>query len=83
MPVRNLRDVCHHFICDYIEDGKSMIKFVHSEEKKTDLFTKNLSNGIFQLIISGYLNREWDVKNSMLLFKSSGTEVSHIIDDGS
>ena len=40
-------DIRTSFVKEYQEDGKIIIKFVKSEEKEADIFTKNTTNVIF------------------------------------
>ena len=51
-------DVRHHFIQDYVEDGRVKIKIFRSEENVAYSFTNNLSNGPFESLTSGYVQRE-------------------------
>ena len=37
----------YHFVREYIEKGKVKIVFVHSEDSKVDLMTKNLGNDLY------------------------------------
>ena len=41
-------DIRTSFVKEYQEDGKIVIKFVKSEDKEADIFTKNTTNIIFQ-----------------------------------
>ena len=41
-------DIRTSFVKEYQEDGKIIIKFVKSEDKEADIFTKNTTNIIFQ-----------------------------------
>ena len=41
-------DVRYHFVREFVEDGMVKIVFVKSAENKADLFTKNLSGGLFE-----------------------------------
>ena len=41
-------DVRYHFVQEFVEDGMVKIVFVKSAENKADLFTKNLSGGLFE-----------------------------------
>jgi len=45
-PVQEWRtkhiDICYHYICKCIEDGKVSIYFVPGNENLADMFTKNL-----------------------------------------
>ena len=51
-------DVRHHFIQDYVEDGRVKIIIFRSEENVAYSFTNNLSNGPFESLTSGYVQRE-------------------------
>ena len=41
-------DIRNSFVKEYQQDGKTIIKFVKSEENEADIFTKNTTNTIFQ-----------------------------------
>ena len=41
-------DIRTSFVKEYQEDGKIIIKFVKSEDNEADIFTKNITNVIFQ-----------------------------------
>ena len=41
-------DIRTSFVREYQEDGKTIIKFVKSEDNEADIFTKNTTNSIFQ-----------------------------------
>ena len=41
-------DIRTSFVKEYQEDGKIITKFVKSEDKEADIFTKNTTNVIFQ-----------------------------------
>ena len=41
-------DARSSFVKEYQEDAKPIIKFVKLEDNKTDIFTKNTTNAIFQ-----------------------------------
>jgi hypothetical protein len=40
--------LCYHYVCEMIEQGMIEIKFVRSEEKVSEIFTKNLHKGLFE-----------------------------------
>ena len=48
--------VRHQFIRDHVEDVTVKIQFVRSEENTADPFTKELSNGTFELLTSRYVH---------------------------
>ena len=41
-------DIRTSFVKEYQEDGKIIIKFVKSEDNEANIFTKNITNAIFQ-----------------------------------
>ena len=51
-------DMRHTFIHDYIEDGTVKLESSRSEKNMADPFTKNLSNGPIESLISMYVNSE-------------------------
>ena len=53
-------DIRASFVKEYQEDGKIIIKFVKSEEKEADIFTKNTTNVIF---INHQKKLVWDKTN--------------------
>ena len=55
---KNHIDIFNHLIWDYIKYITLKMKFVRSEENTAYPFTKNLSNGPFHLLTSGYVQRE-------------------------
>ena len=61
-------DMCHPFICDYVEDETVKNQFVSSKENMADPFTKNLSNGPFESLTSRYIHCEYDLKNNYHYF---------------
>ena len=75
-------DVCHHFICDYVEDRTVEIYFFRSEENMAYPFTKKLSNGPFGSLTSSYVHREQYLNISLSLFQSHGGKASHVIEEG-
>ena len=41
-------DLCYHFICEAIEDGKIKVDYIPTEENVSDIFTKPLPKPKFQ-----------------------------------
>ena len=50
--------MCHHFIRDYVEDGKVEIQSFRSEKNTEDPLKKNLSNETIEYLESRYVHRE-------------------------
>ena len=53
---KNNIDMCHHFICDYVEDRTVEIPIVHSEENLEYPFTNNLIKDCLNLSHQGTYN---------------------------
>jgi hypothetical protein len=48
-------DTRYHFVCDFIEDGFSKIEFVRSVENDSDVFTKNVSQELYEKHTKNFL----------------------------
>ena len=48
-------DVRYHFVREFVEDGIIKIVFVKSEDNKADIFTKNITEELFEKHIREYM----------------------------
>ena len=44
-------DLCYHFICEAIENGKILVKYIPTDENVSDIFTKALPKPKFQQFV--------------------------------
>jgi hypothetical protein len=50
-------DTCHHFIRESIEEGTIKIKFVESCDNKSDIFTKNVNQEMYNHPVKKFLGK--------------------------
>ena len=43
-------DISHHFLCDHMQKGDIMLKFVSTKKQLVDIFTKPLCDDRFKII---------------------------------
>ena len=43
-------EIRHHFIGELVEDGTLTLEFIHTDDQKTDLFTKPLDSKHFEFL---------------------------------
>ena len=59
-------EIRHHFIRELVEDGTLTLEFIHTDDQKTDLFTKPLDSKEFEFFRQniGVISMDW---SSLLL----------------
>jgi hypothetical protein len=48
-------DTCYHFVRDYLDDGIIKIEFIKSVENQSDIFTKNVTQEIYERHVKKFL----------------------------
>ena len=56
-------EIQHHFIWELVEDGTLILKFIHTDDQKVDLFTKPLDSKRFEFLHQniGEISMEWSL----------------------
>ena len=64
-PVQHSRtkhiEIRHHFIRELVEDGTLTLEFIHTDDQKTNLFTKPLNSKCFEFLRQniGVISMDW------------------------
>ena len=56
-------EIWHHFIQELVKDGTLTLEFIHTNDQKTDLFTKPLESKWFEFLCQniGVISMEWSL----------------------